>query len=230
VEDSEYTNGEYLKKNPTWHSEDSPFKARQILKMFEKRAIVPRTICEIGCGAGGILRALHDAMPATCSFAGYEMSPQAFAMTTANHKPRLSFHCGDITMAKDVTYDVILVMDVIEHIEDYFTFLRRIKGFGKLMICHIPLDISVQGVMRNSLLRGWNDVGHIHSFTKDVALKAIRHCGYEVEDYFYTSRSEIAFNHLNLALASIPRGIAFSIHQDLAVRVLGGYSLLVLAR
>lgn len=29
-------NSEYLKKNPSWHTEDSPWKARQILKIIER--------------------------------------------------------------------------------------------------------------------------------------------------------------------------------------------------
>jgi len=29
-----YTSGEYLKKNPTWHVGESPWKAREIMRMM----------------------------------------------------------------------------------------------------------------------------------------------------------------------------------------------------
>ncbi len=29
-----YTDGEYLEKNPLWHTDESPFKVRQILRML----------------------------------------------------------------------------------------------------------------------------------------------------------------------------------------------------
>ena len=51
-----YTNGYYLEKNPTWHVEDSSWKAKNIIKMMKRNNIVPKTICEVGCGAGEILR------------------------------------------------------------------------------------------------------------------------------------------------------------------------------
>lgn len=29
-----YTSGEYLEKNPTWHVEESPWKAKQVIRML----------------------------------------------------------------------------------------------------------------------------------------------------------------------------------------------------
>jgi len=50
--------GNYLENNPTWHIEDSPWKAKQIFKMLNKNSINPKSIAEIGCGAGEILNQL----------------------------------------------------------------------------------------------------------------------------------------------------------------------------
>ncbi|GAC1565336.1 MAG: hypothetical protein NVS3B14_02690 [Ktedonobacteraceae bacterium] len=49
-----YTSGEYLEKNPTWHVEESPWKAKQIMRMVAQNGIEPRTICEVGCGVGEV--------------------------------------------------------------------------------------------------------------------------------------------------------------------------------
>lgn len=53
-----YENGDYLFKNPGWHEHDSPWKAGLIKKMLERNNLHPSQICEVGCGAGGILSCL----------------------------------------------------------------------------------------------------------------------------------------------------------------------------
>ncbi len=54
--------------------------------------------------------------------------------------------------------------------------------------------------------------------------------GYEVIDYFYAPRSIGLANSIAKKLLIPPRVLFFSIRKDLAVRILGGYSLLVLAQ
>jgi hypothetical protein len=61
-----YTQGEYLKKHPTWHVEDSPWKAEQIIKIMERNRLKPNSICEVGCGAGEILNQLYFKMSDHC--------------------------------------------------------------------------------------------------------------------------------------------------------------------
>ena len=73
-----YTGGAYLANNPTWHVEASHWKAAQILRMMQRNGLRPRTVCEVGCGAGEILRQLQLSMATDCLFLGYEISPQAF--------------------------------------------------------------------------------------------------------------------------------------------------------
>jgi ubiquinone/menaquinone biosynthesis C-methylase UbiE len=63
-----YVSGEYLQNNPMWHVEDSPWKAKQILKILGRNNIAPGTICEVGCGAGEILAQLQHEMPKDCEF------------------------------------------------------------------------------------------------------------------------------------------------------------------
>ena len=53
-----YVGGEYLKKNPLWHIDESPFKVKYILRMMEKHRLQPKTICEVGCGAGEVIKLL----------------------------------------------------------------------------------------------------------------------------------------------------------------------------
>jgi SAM-dependent methyltransferase len=224
-----YRDGAYLEKNPTWHEEDSPWKAQQVLRMLERNSMRPESICEVGCGAGGILSELAARLPQAAAV-GYEVSPQAYALCAGKASGKLEFRLADILETED-RYDLVMAIDVFEHVEDYIGFLRALKSHGRFHIFHIPLDINVQTVMRASPLRKVREeVGHLHYFTKETALRTLETAGYRIVDWFYT------FGLVNgpgrkrplAKIAYIPRRIALVLNQDLAVRFMGGCSLMVL--
>lgn len=226
-----YTGGAYLEKNPLWHADESPFKVTQILKMFGKDVLHPKTICEVGCGAGEVLKLLQKQMDDSCTFCGYDISPQALEMCRVKSNPRLQFKLADISKEGDAFYDLMLVLDVIEHVEDYYGFLEGIRPKADLKIFHFPLDLSVQAVARErGLLTRRERFGHIQYFTKETALATLEDLHYEVLDYFYTPRCIELARQTIQKIAVLPRTLCFAIHQDLTVRIFGGYSLLVLAR
>ena len=227
-----YINGEYFKKNPTWDVEHSPWKANQILRIMVRNNILPKTICEVGCGAGEILAQLQRQMQKDCVFYGYEISPQAFELCRQRSNERLHFRLKNILEEREVFFDLILLIDLIEHLEDHFSFLREIKPKSQYKILHIPLDLSVQTVLRmNPILKDRELVGHINYFTKELALQTLKDVGYEILDYFYTAASvDLPVKSVKRRALKLPRRLLFRIHEDLAVRILGGYSLMVLAK
>jgi cyclopropane fatty-acyl-phospholipid synthase-like methyltransferase len=226
-----YTDGTYLDNNPLWHTDESPFKVKQILRMMKKHDLKPVTICEVGCGAGEVLRLLQQKMDNACRFSGYDISPQAIEMCRSRSNERLQFKLADIGREENAFFDLILVLDVFEHVQDYFGFLNAIRAKSDLKIFHIPLDLSVQAVLRKGgLLKRRELWGHLHYFTKETALETLKDVGYQVLDYSYTPRGiELAKEAVH-KLALLPRMLGFWIDPDLAVRTLGGYGLLVLAR
>jgi hypothetical protein len=230
-----YTSGEYLEKWPTWHVEESPWKARQIIRMMERNHLVPETVCEVGCGAGEILKQLQERMSEKSTFWGYEISSQAFQICQSRANERLHFKLADFMQEKEVYFDLILLIDVIEHVEDYISFLRDIQPKSKHKILHIPLDMVAKSIAQDRLLGLVEDHGHIHFFTKDIALRILKNVGYEVLDYFFTSPSldlptNNGISEIRRRLMKLPRKLLFAIDNDLAARILGGYSLMVLAR
>jgi SAM-dependent methyltransferase len=225
-----YMDGTYHERNPLWHLEESPWKAKLILRMLDQSQLAPTSMCDVGCGAGEVLRLLQENLGRDCVFWGYDVSPQAYALCQPRANERLRFKLGDIRQ-EDCHFDVVLLLDVIEHLEDYFSFLRAVKSKGQYKILHIPLDVSVQTVFRRyGLLKRRDLHAHLHYFTKDTALRTLEDLGYEVLDYFYTPRSIELGTGLTQKLVNFPRRLLFAVHQDLAVRLLGGYSLLVLAK
>lgn len=225
-----YKDGGYLKKNPTWHIEESPFKAKYILRLLDRNGLHPKTICEAGCGAGEVLRQLQLRMPPDCEFCGYEISPQAFEFCQSRANDRIHFQLADLCKDTGVHFDLLLVLDVVEHVEDYFSFLRDARTKADHAIFHFPLDISVQAVIRkNGMTKRREEHAHIHYFTKELALATLRDTGYKVRDWLYAPRSNEIGPQLIQKLFRLPRATFFAVHRDLAVRVLGGYTLMVLA-
>lgn len=230
-----YTSGEYLEKWPTWHAEESFWKTKQINRIMMRNHLVPATICEVGCGAGEILKQLQVHVNDQCRLWGYEISPQAFELCKSRANEKLCFKLADFALEEDVFFDLVLLIDVIEHVEDYFSFLRAIKPKGIYKIFHFPLDLSAKVIIQNGLKQLREEHGHVHYFTGDIALQMLNDLGYEVLDYFYTTPSiDLPTNgftqEIKRRLMKLPRKLLFAINNDLAARVLGGYSLMVLAQ
>jgi SAM-dependent methyltransferase len=228
--ESIYTDGSYLAKTGgTWHLEDSLFKAQRIASMLARHnEVKPNTICEIGCGAGGILAELQKMLPNHVAFTGYDISPQAHALSAQFSNPRCQFILGD-AFADASNYDLVLVIDIIEHVEDYFSFLRHAREKGDWKLYHIPLDVHVLGTLRGDNL--WDTVGHLHLFTIETALKALQHTGHRVVDWIFIDGAiSIPSKTLRGRIANFIRIPLSKFSTTLTSRILGGYSMLVLAK
>jgi SAM-dependent methyltransferase len=224
-----YLDGSYVESNPTYHTEDSPWKAGQVLRMLRKHDLWPRSVCEVGCGAGEVLKQLQRHFPDGTTFHGYEISPQAFALCRQRENDRLHFSCADL-LAKDTDpFGLLLCLDVLEHVEDYMGFLRKLRPRAAYKVFHVPLELSAQNVLRCApIVVGRTTAGHLHYFMKETALLTLQDTGYQVVDWFYTPCCDRGAG-LKSWLAWWPRRLLALAGPDLAARLLGGYSLLVLA-
>jgi 2-polyprenyl-3-methyl-5-hydroxy-6-metoxy-1,4-benzoquinol methylase len=223
-----YANAAYLEKNPTWHVEDSPWKANHIRKLLAKHRVQAKTIAEVGCGAGEILKLLSIAYPESECF-GYEPSPQAYALCKSRQSEKLKYFQTDFPMEAR-TFDVLLCIDVVEHIEDYISFIKRLRPGAKYKVFHIPLDINVVSLFRNSMIKQRKKVGHIHYFTADTFVAALRDAGYHIMDSYFTPFSiEIPSATLTGKLAKLPRMLLYKTNPRLMATLLGGCSFIVLA-
>jgi len=227
-----YLDGSYLEKNKNWHSEDSPWKALQISRLLQSNNIRPETICEVGCGAGKILDELSHVLPNT-KFYGYEISPQAYELCKIYESEKIDFFNEDI-LSEESFYDCLLCIDVIEHVEDYIGFAKALRKKAKYKIFHIPLDISIRSVLHSSMMGNRKGVGHLHYFVTETALATLEDSGYEILDWFYTKWFEVdpydRSTTVSEKIMKITRKILYFFSPKLMVRLLGGCSLMVLAK
>ena len=228
-----YADGRYAALNPDWHVRDSAWKAEQLLEMVSRHGLDPGRVVEIGCGAGEVLAQMQARLPAVTRFEGWDISPDAIRLARRRAGARISFHQGDLLADSDGGYDLVVAADVVEHVPDYMDFLERLRTQATWKLFHFPLDLSVQSLLRRDrLLRSRRELGHLHYFTRQTALAALVDSGYSVIDHAFTSPSldRRCLRDPLPRLLRPARLLLYRIQPDFAARVLGGFSLLVLAR
>ncbi|MFP5042227.1 class I SAM-dependent methyltransferase [Parasediminibacterium sp. JCM 36343] len=224
-----YHDSTYLKNNPTWHEEDAPFKGGKIEELLKKHPIHFNTVCEVGCGSGEILLQLAQKYPTATQFFGFDISSDAIAIASRKATNKIQFEQKDITLAGDTSFfDLLLVIDVIEHLDDYFSFLTSIAPKSKYTIFHIPLDMCVWSLFREEMLiESKKRVGHIHNFTEGFIESILMDKGFKIIDKLYT---EPTFTTVSTKqkIANLARKLLFSLHKKFCTKTIGGYSILLL--
>lgn len=226
-----YTDGDYAQQNPDWDSADSPWKAQQVLGLLARHSLAPISVVEVGCGAGGVLAALRLHWP-HADMEGFDIAPGLPALWAQRETERIRFTLGDYLTTERPTPDLTLVLDVLEHLGDPFTFLAALRERAGWTVFHIPLDLSaISVVSERPLLHVRHKVGHLHYFTRGLALAMLDECGWDVLEDCYTHPALTAPNKGVLTrLAGLLRAVARGLLGHAGVRLMGGETLLVLAR
>ncbi len=141
--ESIYFDGTYLSENPDWDRKDAPWKAVQVATILSENSILPSTLCEVGCGSGDVLVHLKKSMPST-KMKGYDISPQVVKFWK-NHNVGVGveFQLGNFHEVNMMKYDVLLMLDVFEHIRDPFSFLENSKQHAVQMAIVLILAMMV---------------------------------------------------------------------------------------
>jgi len=226
-----YVDGRYLDANPTWHDEDAPVKAAWVLEILAAHPeISAQSICDVGCGTGGVLEILQQRVGPDVRLTGFEPSQDAVRIAREK-RPDLQIIDRGAT-SEDGPYDVAIMLDVFEHVEDYFGFLRGLQGLAQNYVFHIPLDMmGLNIVFPRQFMAMRETLGHLHHFCPQTALATLKATGYDVIDSKFTLVAD------DDARQSVPvravrriRRVGWKHAPDLTARMIGGISLLVLAR
>lgn len=228
--DDRYRSGDYLSKTGNWHDDDAAWKARHVLAILRRNQVRFATIADVGCGTGGVLVSLARQLGDETVFTGFEIAPEAFEVAATRAGECLSFRNQSIFEASEV-FDIVLAMDVFEHVSDYLGFLASLRAQGRQFVFHIPLDISVR-----TLLTGWpmearRSVGHLHYFTEETAAATLETAGYEIIDSYLTHAiMQPPPTLLSMRIRRLPHRLLYWLSPHLCAKLLGGCSLLVFAR
>jgi len=149
----------------------------------------PHAVLDLGCGAGIFGRRLREQNKAR-EVVGVEIFDEA-ADEAAKHYEKV--YVGDVEQI-DLDYpnyfDFVICGDILEHLNDPWRMLGRIKTWlktGGHVLVSIP-NVRYWRVLRDLVFRGdwkYRDAGildrtHLRFFTKKSFLRAVREAGYSV--------------------------------------------------
>jgi SAM-dependent methyltransferase len=227
-----YRSGDYLRAHQDWHEGDASFKARHITEIIKENQFQIRRVAEIGCGSGAVLAQLSRVLPPETLFFGFDIAPDAIDIARKFASERIHFELGDFDKIADASYDLLLMLDVFEHVPDYLGFLHVALSKASHFVFHIPLDLHVQGLLRDVQISARNSLGHLHYFSKATALRTLEDVGYRILACHYTAGAlelKSANQGIKTTLVNFPRRFFFRLSPDLTVKLFGGFSMIVLA-
>ena len=228
-----YINGEYFQNNPSWDAADAKWKVDIIYNLLQKNNIAETAVIEVGCGAGANLVELANKDNNFKRLTGYDISPQAIELAKINSSEKITYYNEDLTANENITTGLMLVIDVVEHVDDFYGFLRKLKNKSTYFVFHIPLDLSCRTIMKpHVLLQQRQSVGHIHYYTKEMLLWALKDTGYEIVDWVYT-KPIVDIDPADSFKRRIKKGLrnfSFAVNKDWSVKKWGGYSMMILAK
>lgn len=231
-----YIQGEYGQLNPTWHLEDSGWKASQIMRVLDLGVNDQDLhVCDVGCGTGGVIAALDGLLAqrgTRARFTGYDIAGEAIqrARTMWKARANLAFECVDVLSLDRLDCDLCLLMDVLEHLPDPLGFLVALtaKGVRELVI-HVPLENNWLAIMRGRTDPRKSKVGHLHFYDTHSAISLLERAGLVIAAWVYTPEIDLDIRlhrtARNLA-AYLPRKVFFWCAPSLGIHTLGGAAMM----
>ena len=120
-----YIDNDYWNKNSDYHESDAEYKALNTLSLLSKINLKKNSkILDLGCGSGKYLYVLSNYIDG--NFYGVDISSNS--IDRANKlfkKDNLKFEKKNLDELKNEKFDLIILNDVFEHVEDYIKFLKE---------------------------------------------------------------------------------------------------------
>ncbi len=239
-----YQSDAYIAKNPSLHEEDSAWKIKKLLPFIDtwlKRDQSPVvTVLDVGGGAGVILRELAKYIATkhgrTVRKYCLDLSPGMLAVQGENNIDAIKKLERDIaqTGLGDKEVDLVLMIDVLEHVPDPVQTLKEIRRISHFALLKVPLedslfyrvmDIVTGGKFRQRLIA---QIGHINIYNRNNLLVLLEQYGgrvllsdlTNVYEYLLTTKQRVFdrwFNRLGSWCWRLSPSLAAKIFNDYVV-------------
>lgn len=177
-----------LELEAEWLSRCATEKVNSIAQLLQRNQIEPKSILELGCGTGAVIKECQRRNISAKYFA-VDYAPEAIEYLQ-NHSEGIEAIQGDITdsafrIADAV--DVVVLSHVLEHIENPVAFLDAIKAslHFRFIIIEVPLEdlfaSKIKAIVRNRNVTN-NKAGHVQFFTTGSFERLVRSCGFKIVD------------------------------------------------
>jgi len=241
-----YTSGEYITRNPGLHEEDSAWKLSKIIPLIDQFAQEfakkEPVILDVGGGAGVILREISDYLTERFDKKITKICldlSQGMLEVQKKNNPEARIIQGDIgqTDLPDQSIDLVLMIDVLEHVAEPAKVLSEISRVARYAIFKVPLedtlyyrcmDLITRGKFRKRII---DAIGHINVYNA-VTLKTEieKHCGQIIREdftgvygYLWRKKTETAISRL----FNFVGNLFFLISPALAARIFNDYRVIL---
>ncbi len=186
----------YIANNPTLALEDVEYKFYYIEKLLQEIEISNKrvTILDVGGGGGFLGRMICDYFSKqgkSIEFHILDISQTMIEVQKSNNPYVSKAHnCSLEDLRVDVKFDLVLMIDVIEHIpnkDEASSILQRISHYA---IYNIPVEINLFDILRNNYMKNkyyalqTETLGHLHFFSYQSAFKHFSKYFEPIESFF----------------------------------------------
>lgn len=139
-------------------------------------------VLDIGCGNGALV---YDIAEKAKLVVGIDIEEKNINKARSKYnKSNIKYIVGNAT--KDLNtekFDVIILSNVLEHIDDRVGFMKNIKGLAFKYLIRVPMfDRDWVTLYKKELDIEWRlDLTHYIEFTKESFEKEINEAGYKIE-------------------------------------------------
>lgn len=241
-----YTGEGYIEKNPDLHEADSPWKISVLLPFVDEFAKQHRgdvvSILDVGGGAGVILRELSRYLAnrhgKSVKKYALDLSPGMLEVQKKNNPDMIETYARDIahTGLADTSIDLVLMIDVLEHVTDVEQVLVEIRRIARYSIFKVPLedtlyyhamDVVTRGAFRKRIIA---QIGHINVFSAESLRGVLRQQLGQIQkerfanayDYLLTTKQTV-FNRLFNMLGAL----VYRLSPSLAARLFNDYLVML---
>jgi ubiquinone/menaquinone biosynthesis C-methylase UbiE len=196
-----YTSGEYIRNHPTLDVEDTPWKLTKIIPLIAEfaRDSSPKEVAllDVGGGAGLILKESSDhlrKMNITVRKYAFDLSQEMLRVQRENNPDLVALINGDISDAsiQSKALDLVLMIDVLEHVPDAVRTLRELRRISRYVIFKVPLERNFFYNTLNFFNRGRlkthvQKLGHLNSYNFKLLKEQITRYTGKVLCYSFTN-------------------------------------------
>ena len=151
-------------------------------RFFIDNISVNDTVLDIGCGNGALA---YDLAGKAKSVTGIDIVEKNISKAKAKYsKANIEYILGDVTRdLKRQKFSVIILSNVLEHIEDRPVFLKQIKGLATKYLVRVPMfDRDWLPLYKKELGIDWRlDKTHFIEYTESLFKEEIIDAGYQID-------------------------------------------------
>ncbi|MBW8855279.1 MAG: class I SAM-dependent methyltransferase [Bradyrhizobium sp.] len=151
-----------------WRALSARTKADHVVALLRRAGVRPRTLVEIGCGAGSLLAELA-ARGVAPELAGFDLSAAAIDIARGHDLPGVRFEVfdGARVPVAERTYDVAVLSHVLEHVPEPAALLAEAARVASWVLVEVPLERN-RSAARPAKREEAARIGHIQFFDRDT--------------------------------------------------------------